>query len=68
MDMKELQSKTDTDLKTFINENREELRSFRFKASGSGMRDAHSARTTRKNVARAFTELNRRVREPENKA
>lgn len=63
MDQKELQQKTDVDLKTHINEAREALRSLRFKSSGSGMRDAHTVRTTRKDVARALTELSRRARE-----
>lgn len=63
MNMEELQKKTDTDLTKHINAKREELRSLRFAASGSGMRDVRAMRTTRKEIAQALTELNRRTRE-----
>lgn len=63
MDMKELQQKSDRDLKEFVNEKRETLRDLRFKGSGSGMRDTHAIRKVRHDVARGLTELNRRNRE-----
>jgi len=58
--MKDIQKKTDKDLVEFINEKRGELRSMRFSAAGSGVRDAHSMSQTRKEVARGLTELNSR--------
>lgn len=63
MNMEELQKKNDKDLLAYVTEKREALRSLRFAASGSGMRDARAMRTTRKEIARALTELNRRARE-----
>lgn len=64
MSMKDLQKKDDKDLLKHVSEKREELRALRFSASGSGMRDAHAIRNTRKEIARSLTELNRRNREP----
>lgn len=60
MDMKELQKKSDADLKKHIEESRESLRKLRFEAAGSGMRNTHAIRTARREVARALTELNLR--------
>lgn len=60
--MNELQQMNDTDLKKFVSEKREALRANRFNASGSGLRDTHARKNTRKDVARALTELNRRAK------
>ncbi|MCA9364205.1 50S ribosomal protein L29 [Candidatus Kaiserbacteria bacterium] len=58
--MKDLRKKSDTDLLKHIADARESLRSLRFAAGGSGTRDAHAFRSTRKEIARALTEHNRR--------
>lgn len=58
--MKEIREKNDKDLATFIEEKREELRTLRFNASGSGMRDGHAIGNVRKEIARALTEYNKR--------
>lgn len=60
MTIKEIREKNDKDLVTFIGEKREELRTLRFNASGSGMRDGHAIGNVRKEIARALTEYNRR--------
>lgn len=65
MSVKDIVKKNDADLKKYVSEKREELRALRFSASGSGVRDAHARRNTRREVARALTELNRRAREAE---
>ncbi len=61
--MKDIQKKDDTDLVKHIGEKREELRSLRFSAGGSGMRDAHAFRNTRKEIAQSLTELNKRAKQ-----
>lgn len=66
--MKELQQKSDTDLKEQVEEKREELRGLRFAASGSGMRDVRAMRRARKEIARALGELNRRSRQVVNES
>jgi len=63
--MKDIQKKNDNDLVEYVSNKREELRALRFDSAGSGMRDAHSMRNTRKEIARSLTEINRRIREPE---
>ena len=63
--MKDIQKKSDKDLLEQVTEQRETLRSLRFGTAGSGMRDAHSMRNTRKEIARSLTEVNRRARETE---
>ncbi len=60
MSKKDIQQKSDKDLASFVQEKREELRTFRFKASGSGMRDVKVFRNTKKDIARALTALNGR--------
>ena len=54
---------TNEGLAQTLAEKREALRVFRFNVTGSARRDARSQRTTRKDVARILTELNRRRRE-----
>lgn len=63
MSNKEVQQKSDSDLVKYIREKREELRSLRFGASGSGVRNTQSIKNVRKEVARSLTELARRNRE-----
>ncbi len=59
--MSELQQKNDTDLLTLITEKREELRKLRFGVVGSGMRNTHSIRNLRREVAQALTVVRARV-------
>lgn len=66
MDKEELQQKSDADLKGFISEKREELRTLRFSGAGSGMRDTKSISRIKKDVARALTEMNSRNRKEAN--
>lgn len=63
METKELQKKNDADLVKYVTEQREELRKLRFGGAGSGMRNTHAIRNTRKEIARSLTELARRARE-----
>ncbi len=58
--MKEIKAKNDVELTMFLVEKREELRVFRFGTAGSKVRDVRSARKTRRNIARALTEINMR--------
>jgi ribosomal protein L29 len=60
--MKDLQKKTDADLAAHLKTKREELRTLRFAASGSGMRDVKSQHNTKQEIARTLTELNQRTR------
>lgn len=62
MNMSDLQKKNDAELVTHIGEKREELRKLRFGTAGSGMRNTHSIRNTRREIAQALTELKNRVR------
>ena len=61
--MKDIAKKSDKDLTAFVQEKREEIRHFRFGVAGAGTRDVKKARTAKKEVARALTEQNARVRE-----
>lgn len=60
--MKDIQKKSDKDLKKFVSEKREELRILRFNASGSGMRDVKSIHNVKHEIAQALTEANARAR------
>lgn len=60
--MKELQTKSNSELAKHVNEKREELRKFRFGIAGSGMRNTKAIRNLRKDIARALTEANIRAR------
>ena len=61
MNKKELQQKTGEDLEKFVAEKRTEIRTIRFGAAGSGMRDTRALRNHRKEIARALTELSLRA-------
>jgi ribosomal protein L29 len=56
----ELQKMNDTDLAQHVSDKREELRKIRFGVAGSGMRNSHSIRTMRREIAQGLTELARR--------
>ena len=59
--MKDIQKKSDADLQKVVKEKREELRTLRFAAAGSGMRDVKALRLAKKEIAQALTELNART-------
>ena len=56
----DLKKKTDKDLDKILAEKRAGLREFRFGLSGSKTKDIKKGRGLRKEIARAFTELNNR--------
>lgn len=60
--MKDIQKKNGKELVSFVNDKREETRSFRFGVAGAGTRDVKKVSTTKKEIARALTELNSRAR------
>jgi ribosomal protein L29 len=55
--MKELKNKTEQDLVKFIAEKREAVRQFRFGSTGAKVKNVKFTRTTKKEIARAMTEL-----------
>lgn len=61
--MKDIKKKSDKDLTEFVQEKREEVRSFRFGVAGAGTRDVRKVREAKKNIARALTEQNARTRQ-----
>lgn len=56
----DLQKKTDKELQKDLKEKRGVLREFRFGMSGSKTRNTNIGSTTRKEIARILTELNKR--------
>jgi len=60
--MKELQQKNNADLVKYIEEQREALRKLRFGTTGSAIRNTHAIRDSRREIARALTELNSRTK------
>ena len=60
--MTEILKMTDAELATFVTEKRNELQKKRFGTAGSGMRNTRSIRTTRREIARALTELTKRTK------
>jgi ribosomal protein L29 len=60
--MSEILKMNDADLAKFVQEKRDALQKMRFGGVGSGMRDTRAIRNTRKEIARALTELNKRVK------
>ncbi len=58
--MTDFKKKSVKDLEKFVREKREELREFRFKSAGSRTRNVREGRNTRRDVARALTELSTR--------
>lgn len=61
--MKEFEKKSNDELRTFVQEKRETMRTFRFGTAGSGMRNTKAQRDLRKDIARALTLLSSRERE-----
>ncbi len=60
MQMSELQKKNEADLVKFISEKRAELKKLQFGTTGSGIRNTHAIRNTRREIAQALTELTAR--------
>lgn len=60
--MKDIQKKNDKDLAAFVEEKREEARSFRFSTAGAGTRDVRAVRTAKREIARGLTEFTTRAR------
>ena len=58
--MANLNKKSTTDLQKQLLEKREELRQFRFGASGSKVRNIKAGRSLRKEISRTLTELRQR--------
>ncbi|MDZ7726652.1 MAG: 50S ribosomal protein L29 [Candidatus Campbellbacteria bacterium] len=59
--MKEIQKKKDNDLKKLLLEKREELREYRFGATGSKASNTNLGNQIKKDVARILTEINARA-------
>ncbi len=60
MSMKDIKKIDTKDLHKLVTDKRVELRTFRFSASGSAVKNVKQARNTRKEIARAMTELRSR--------
>lgn len=60
--MSEILKMNDADLVKFIEDKRNELQKVRFGVAGSGMRNSHAIRNTRREIARALTELAKRTK------
>lgn len=58
--MNEIKKKSDSDLKKLVAEKREAMRKIRFESAGSGTRDPHVLRLSRREIARILTELSER--------
>lgn len=60
--MKEIRKKDEKSLVAYVNEKREEVRSFRFGTAGAGTRNVKAVRAAKKEIARSLTELSLRKR------
>lgn len=60
--MKEIRKKDEKSLVAYVNEKREEVRSFRFGTAGAGTRNVKAVREAKKEIARSLTELSARKR------
>lgn len=60
MDFKEIQNKSDEDLKKLVEESREKERELRFKDSNRQLKNVREIRTIKKNIARVLTLLNKK--------
>ncbi len=59
----DLTTKSEKDLIADVATEREAVRAFRFGVAGSATRNVRAVRTSKKEIARSLTELNRRARE-----
>ena len=60
--MSDIQKKSDAELLGYVKEKQEDLRKLRFGMAGSGMRNSHIIRDTRREVAQGLTEIGARQR------
>jgi ribosomal protein L29 len=60
---KDIQKKSDTEIVSFVKEQRESLRKGRFAGAGAANVDVKAVRTAKKDIARSLTELNARKRD-----
>lgn len=58
--MRDINKKTDGELRKDLFEKKDAVRKFRFSMSGSKTRNVKEGRDTRRNVARILTEINKR--------
>lgn len=65
--MKEIQKKDDKNLVAYVQEKREEVRSFRFGTAGAATRNVRAVRQAKKEIARSLFELSSRKRAESNK-
>ncbi len=64
--MKEIQKKDDKALVAYVQEKREEVRSFRFGTAGAATRNVRAIRMAKKEIARSLFELASRKRASSN--
>ncbi len=64
--MKEIQKMDDKNLVKYVEEKREEVRSFRFGTAGAGTRNVRAVRQAKKEIARSLFELSSRKRAASN--
>ncbi len=58
--MKDIKTADIKDIQKLVSDKRAELRTFRFNTSGAGTKNVKLAKNTRKEIARAMTELRAR--------
>ncbi|MDO8592590.1 MAG: 50S ribosomal protein L29 [bacterium] len=58
MELKELKSKTDKELKQLLNESRDKLRDLRFKDANKQLKNVREIRVVKKAIAKILTILN----------
>lgn len=62
MKKEDFTKKKDSELAELLAEKREEVRTFRFNAAGSALRDVRAVRLAKKSIARILTERSARSR------
>lgn len=58
MDLKELKTKTEKELKQLLNESRDKLRDLRFKDANKQLKNVREIRVVKKTVAKILTLIN----------
>ena len=64
MDIKDIRTKTDTELRELLSEQRAHLEDLRFRASARELKNVHEIAQTRRFIARMLTALSERRRVP----
>lgn len=59
MDLKELKSKTEKELRELLNQSRDKLRDLRFKDANKQLKDVREIRVIKRTIARVLTLINR---------